>query len=105
MILVFFEKWTPTRYVSTHLMGLDEDGKITHPLVTSSYNFRIPFADEVHATTDGTAVFYSGDGKNLVRYEIGPPNNGITPTSSPTSKKYKFESRFEKNYKSESIQQ
>jgi len=73
MILVFFEKWTPKSYVSTHLMGLNEDGEITHPLATSSYNFRIPFADEVRATTDGTAVFYSGDGKNLVRYEIGRP--------------------------------
>jgi len=80
-ILVLFEKWTPSAYVSTHLMGLNENGAVIHPESTSNYNFRIPFADEIQKTNFGSVIFYSGLPGKLVRYEVvihGKAGSGIS---------------------------
>ena len=74
-VLVLFETWTgQSKFLSSHLMTLDHDGKITRAARPTKFPFRLPFADEILRTETNTAVFYAGDkvgstGK-LVRYEV-----------------------------------
>ena len=82
-ILVLFETWNSkvyagkngeNKFVSSHLMTLDQNGKITRAARPTKFPFRLPFADEILRTDTNTAVFYAGDrvgstGK-LVRYEV-----------------------------------
>ena len=69
-ILVLYETWTGNAYVSTNLMTIDEDGKITRNPRASKFGFRMPFADEILSTSSSTAVFYSGAAGKLSRYEV-----------------------------------
>lgn len=71
-ILVIFEKWTGSSYVSSHAMTMDTNGKPTRGLVTIDYDLLIPFSDEIFSIGGGTtALMYTGTryGK-LVRYAV-----------------------------------
>ena len=102
-ILVLFETWTGTEFVSSNLMTLDHDGKITRAIRTAKFPFRMPWADEIVSTDSNTAVFYAASAGKLVRYEVslssGPGSGGSTavtqkpmatttaPTKAPISTK------------------
>lgn len=82
-ILVLFEIWTETEFVSTNVMTLDHDGKITRGprVVTSKWPLRLPFADEIESTSSNTAVFYAGAPGKVMRYEISlssDPGSGVS---------------------------
>ena len=69
-ILILFETWTGSSYVSSNMMTVNHNGKITRKPRASSFPFRMPFADEIVSTDSNTAVFYSGAKGKLVRYEV-----------------------------------
>ena len=77
-ILVLYELWTGTKYVSSNLMTIDESGKITRAPRASTYGFRMPFSDEILTTSSNTAVFYAGAPGKLTRYEVSlAPTKGM----------------------------
>ena len=80
-ILVLFETWTGKKYVSSNLMTVDQDGKITRDPSASKFPFRMPFADEIVSTGSNTAVFYAGAKGKLVRYEVSLAPAATTPTT------------------------
>ena len=69
-ILILFEIWTGTEYVSSNMMTIDQDGEITRTPRASRLPFHMPFADEVKSTNSNTAVFFAGAEGKLVRYEV-----------------------------------
>ena len=85
-ILVLFEKWTGHKFVSSHLMTLDQNGKITRSSRTTKFPFRMLMVDEIVGTDKNTAVFYTGAKGKLVRYEVslvsGP---GSGPAKAPVA--------------------
>ena len=88
-ILVLFETWTGAKFVSSHIMTVDQDGKITRAPRAAKFSFRVSFSDGIFSTDSNTAVFYTGTAGKLVRYEIslssGPGSGGskITTTKAP----------------------
>ena len=92
-ILVLFEIWTGTEFVSSNIMTLDHDGKITRaPRPSAVAGFRMAPADEILSTGSNTAVFYSGAEGKLVRYEVSLTSSGpgggktvVKPTIAPTT--------------------
>ena len=100
-VLVYFETWNgggesmhgSSKFLSSHLMTLDHNGKITRAARPTKFPVRLPFADEILRTDTNTAVFYAGDkvgstGK-LVRYEVsltsgpGAGTNKAVTTKAP----------------------
>ena len=80
-ILVLFETWTGTKFVSSKLMTVDDDGKITRSPKSSKFAFRMPWADEILSTGSNTAVFFASVKGKLLRYEIAlvsGPGSGVT---------------------------
>ena len=91
-ILVLFEIWTGKKFVSSNIMTLDHDGKITRAPRAAKFPFRMPYSDVIVSTGSNTAVFYSGAKGKLVRYEVSltssGPGGGKTvakPTIAPTT--------------------
>merc|ERR1712216_247566 len=88
-VLVLFETWTGKQFVSSNLMTVDQDGKMTRTPSTSAFPFHMPFADEVLSTDTNTAVFYAGAEEygtsKLVRYEVSLVGRGDVVSDSVTT--------------------
>ena len=87
-ILVVFEIWKGKEFVSSNVMTLDQDGKITRAARTAKLPFRMPYSDEILSTGSNTAVFYAGAKGKLVRYEVSlvsGPGSGEAVTKAPIS--------------------
>ena len=69
-ILILFETWTGTMFVSSNAMTIDQYGQVLRLPRPSRFPFHMPFADELVSTGSNTAVFYAGAAGKLVRYEV-----------------------------------
>ena len=69
-ILLLYEMWTGTKYVSSQFMTVDHNGKVTRGPSTAQVPFDLPFADELSITGANTAVFFAGAPGKLARFEI-----------------------------------
>ena len=85
-ILILFETWTGTKYVSSNVMTVDQNGQVTRASRASKYPFRMPFADEILSTGSNTAVFFTGDEGKLVRYEVSLDPSSAPPATTATTK-------------------
>ena len=91
-ILVLYEIWTGKKFVSSQLMTLDQNARITRGPRTARVPYDLPYADDLSKTGDNTAVFFSGGEGKLIRFEISVKNavnvdllNGISAVSVNTS--------------------
>ena len=82
-ILVLFEKWTGHAFVSSNMMTLDHNGRITRSSRATKFPFRMLMTDEIVGTDKNTAVFYKGAKGKLVRYEVSLVSG---PGSGPAKK-------------------
>lgn len=73
-ILVLFELWSKTSYISTHYLLMKLDGTASEP-TKLPFKLRLHRSDDIFASrTAGSVVFYAGEkGKTLNRYEIKAP--------------------------------
>ena len=73
-ILVLYEIWTGKKFVSSQLMTLDLNGRITRGPRTARVPYDLPYADDLSRTGGNTAVFFSGGEGKLIRFEISVKN-------------------------------
>jgi len=73
-ILLLWELWTPSRYVSSHAMVVNDDGVVTQETATLNYPVRLPLQDDLRIK-NGRAIAYAGTSSGqITRYEfcVGP---------------------------------
>ena len=73
-ILVLYEIWTGKKFVSSQLMTLDLNGRITRGPRTARVPYDLPYADDLSRTAGNTAVFFSGGEGKLIRFEVSVKN-------------------------------
>ena len=81
-ILVLYEMWTGTQFISGNLMTLDHNGKVTRAPRSTKFPFRMPWGDEIVSTGSNTAVLYAASAGKLVRYEVSLPSGPGSGTGS-----------------------
>lgn len=83
-VLVMYERWSSTAYISTHIMALAQTGQVMHAARQSSASFRLPLTDEVTLTSAGTAIWYTGSYGTLTRYEMSFTADNYSPPLPPS---------------------
>ena len=76
-VLLLWEKWSASHYLSTAGMVLNQDGSVSVPEFPVDPGFRIGRQDDLHVLEDGTILSISGDGSGnqLILNLIVPPNS------------------------------